>query len=136
MTDTIRVKIQDFTKKIDDLENKKKPINSPKFTLAGKELYVRIHPEDWRENSGEFIGVYLYNNSKESITATFNFKSSSGGNYSYGNCFIKADYGRGPGKFLSHEDFKKWARENEDIFSLEVKVTLHVKGAETWTTER
>ena len=59
VTETICVKIQDFTEKIDDLENKKEPIDSPKFTLAGKELFVSICPEDPRENAGEFITVSL-----------------------------------------------------------------------------
>ena len=136
VTRTICVKIQDFTEKIDDLDNKKKPIDSPKFTLAGKELSVCIYPEDLPENAGEFIAVTLNNYSKESVIATINFKSSSGGKYSTKKKLIKADRGWGKAKFLSHEDFKKWARENEDIFSLEAEVTLHVKGAPTWTTER
>ena len=55
VTETICVKIKNFTEKIDDLDNKKKPIESPKFTLAGNELFVSVHPEDFRENSGEFI---------------------------------------------------------------------------------
>ena len=55
VTETICVKIKNFTEKIDDLDNKKKPIESPKFTLAGNELFVSVHPEDIRENSGEFI---------------------------------------------------------------------------------
>ena len=136
VTETICVKIKDFTEKIDDLDNKKKPIISPKFLLAGKELIVSVYPEDDRENSEEFIAVYLTNPSKESITATFSFKSSAGGNHSAKKDRISAGGGRGFKKFLSHDAYKKWARENEDIFSLEVKVTLFVKNDSTWTTER
>ena len=139
VTETIHLKIQDFTEKIDDLVNKKKKIESPMFTMAGKELCVKVFPEDWNENTGKFISVFLTNLTKEDITATVNFKSSSApGNLSMSlkNDVIKAGLGRGFGRFLSHETFKKWARENEDIFSLEVEVTLHVKGAPTWVTER
>jgi len=136
VTETICVKIQDFTEKIDDLENKKEPIDSPKFTIAGKELSVGIYPEDWRENAGEFISVSLSNDSKESITATVNCKSSSGGNRSVEKKLIGAGNEMGFSQFLSHEDFKKWAWDNEDIFSLQVEVTLHVKGPATWTIGR
>ena len=136
VTETICVKINNFTEKIDDLDNKKKSIDSPKFILAGKELYVSVHPEDFGENSGEFIGVYLTNCSKESFTVTANFKSSCGGKYSMNDRLFQAGQGRGPVKFLSHDVYKKWARENEDIFSLEVEVTLHMKSPGTWTTER
>ena len=136
VSETICVEIEDFTEKIDDLVNKKKSIKSPKFTLAGKKLYVGVKPQDSGENSEEFIGVYLYNKTKESITATYHFKSSSGGNFSREKSIIKAGNRKGPGRFLSHANYKKWARQNQDIFSLEVKVTLHVKSPSTWTTER
>ena len=114
------------------MDNKKKQINSPKFTLAGKELYVRVYPYP----KGEFIGAFLFNNSKESITATVNFKSSSGGKFFKKKQSVLANGGWGIRKFLSHDVYKKWARENEDIFSLDVRVTLHVKSPGTWTTER
>ena len=136
VTETICVEIQNFTEKIDNLDNKKKLINSPKFTLAGNELSVCVYPEDNRENSGEFIGVYLNNDTKESITVTATFESSDGEKFFMKRRLIKAGGGRGRGKFLSHDVYKKWARDNEDIFSLEVKVTLHVKSPGTWTTER
>ena len=129
-TKTIGVEIKDFLVKIDDLENKKKPIKSPSFKLAGKELSVNIWPDDG------LISVYLHNKSKESVTVTVTFKSSSGGKYSRKKCLIEAGLGLGLGNFLSHDDFKKWARENDDIFRLEVEVTLHVEGPGTWTTER
>ena len=136
-TKTIGVEIKDFLVKIDDLENKKKPIHSPSFKLADKELGVYVYPGVYRrENSGEFISVYLANKSKESVTVTVTFKSSSGGKYSRKKCLIEAGLGLGLGNFLSHDDFKKWARENDDIFRLEVEVTLHVEGPGTWTTER
>ena len=77
VTETICVEIQDFTEKIDDL---KEPIASPKVTLVGKELFVEIYPDQVQEG---FISVYLNNSSEESITATFNFKSSSGGKPSF-----------------------------------------------------
>ena len=135
VSDTICVEIQDFTGKIDDLDNKQKPIFSPNFTLGGKELCVGVMT-DPNDPDPEFIGVYLMNFSKEDITASAKFKSSSGGKSSIKNQVIKAGSGRGSPKFLSHAAFKKWAKEYEDIFILEVEVTLHVKGPATWTTER
>ena len=135
-TKTIGVEIKDFLVKIDDLENKKKPIKSPSFKLAGKELYVSIYPQAGYKNSGEFISVSLVNKSKENVTVTFNFKSFSGGKFSMKKRLIIAQAGVGPSEFLSHDDFKKWARENEDTFRLEAEVTLHVKGPGIWTTER
>ena len=136
VTETICVEIKDFTEKIDDLANKKKRIDSPKFTLAGKELFVGIYPEDPRDNAGEFIVVGLKNCSKENVTATVHCKSSSGGNSSFKKKLIPAGQLMTDYQFLSHEDFKKWAQENEDIFSLETTVTLRVKGPAIWTTER
>ena len=136
VTETICVKIKDFSEKIDDLENKKKPIKSPRFVLAGKSLSVGVYPEDFHENSEEYTTVYLYNHSKENITAILNLKSSTGENQTSEKEIIPAGHGLGLVKFLSHSDYKKWAQENEDIFSLEVKVTLHVKNPGTWTTER
>ena len=135
-TKTIGVEIKDFLVKIDDLENKEKPIKSPSFKLAGKELSVYVYPQDGCKNSGEFISVSLHNKSKENVTVTFNFKSSSGGKFSMKRRLIIAGSGLGPGEFLSHDDFKKWARENDDTFRLEAEVTLHVKGPGIWTTER
>ena len=137
VTETICVEIKNFTEKIDDLENKKKPIESPKFTVDGKELCVGVFPKDFRENSGEFIGVYLCPNSSFSATVIVSFKSSAGGKFSVKKKYsIKAGLLLGVSKFLSHTDYKKWARENEDIFSLEVEVTVKVKNPSTWTTER
>jgi len=136
VTETICVEIKNFTEKIDDLDKKKKPIDSPKFKLAGKELYVCVYPEDYREDSLQFIAVYLTNYSKESIIASASFKSSSGGNFSFPKKLVNAKSGLGSFNFLSHAVYKKWARENQDIFSLEVTVTLHVKSPSTWTTER
>ena len=103
VTETICVKIQDFTEKMDDLDNKKKPIVSPKFTLAGKELSVGVFPNDLCEDSEEFISVVLYNMSKESITASINFKSCGGGNFSIKKDLIPAGLGGGKAKFLSHD---------------------------------
>ena len=47
-TDTISVEIKNFTEKIDDLDSKNEPIDSPKFTLAGKELRVAIYPKSFK----------------------------------------------------------------------------------------
>ena len=48
VTETICVEIKNFTEKIDDLDSKNEPIDSPKFTLAGKELRVAIYPKSFK----------------------------------------------------------------------------------------
>ena len=82
------------------------------------------------------ISVYLENSNKEIINVTFNFKASCGENRTMKNQEIPAGKMSGYSQFLSHAAFVKWAGENEDIFSLEVKVTLHTQTAGQWTTER
>ena len=57
VTKTICVEIKNFTAKIDDLDNKKKSIDSPRFTVDGKELSVGVYPEDFHGDYGECIGV-------------------------------------------------------------------------------
>ena len=44
-TKTISIEIKDFTEKIDDVDNKMKPIESPSFTVAGKKLQIDVFPE-------------------------------------------------------------------------------------------
>ena len=134
VTETVSVKIKDFTQKISDLDNKQKPIVSPKLTIAGKMLSICVIPE--LESSLEFISVNLRNCSKETIKVTANFKASCGVNLTFVNQEIKVGMEQGFRKFLSDAAFVKWAGENEDIFSLEVKITLHTQSAGKWTTER
>ena len=137
VTKTISVKIKDFTKKMDDLENNKKPIDSPKFTMASKELYIKVCPGGYPgpHNSGKFISVYLSHQCKESISVTANLKAA-GVNGNCKNQEINVGQMAGFHEFVSHVDFRKWAKENEDVFSLEATVTLHIQGASHWTTER
>ena len=134
VTETVSIKIKDFTQKISDLDNKQKPIVSPKLTIAGKMLSICVIPE--LESSLEFISVNLRNRSKETIKVSANFKASCGENRTMKSQEIPACQWAGFKKFLSHAAFVKWARENEDIFSLEVKITLHTRSAGQWTTER
>lgn len=77
-TKTVIVEIHDFSKRIDDLVNKKKPIDGPKFKVGGKELSIQIYPEDWHDDSSIYIGVYLRNHNKEKIKPSFILKHESG----------------------------------------------------------
>ena len=87
---------------------------------------------------GEFIAVFLKNVSKEKIKVTAIFKHSCGVTSTLKTKDIDIPAGKKSGylKFLSHDSFKAWARDNEDIFCLDVTVTLHIKGAGNWTTKR
>ena len=135
VTKTISVQIKDFTKKINDLENKNKPIESPVFKVAGKELSIRVYPGGIPEGSGG-VSVYLSNRSKESIKVAVNFKASCCGSKSYKDREIPVGQMWGFGNFISFGAFEEWAAENDDLFILEVRVTLHIQGASHWTTER
>ena len=71
-TKTVRVEIHDFTKKMEDEKNKKKPIDSPTFKIVGKKLAIRVRPDVTFEDSTG-VGVYLMNLNKEKITASATF---------------------------------------------------------------
>ena len=127
VTKTVTVEIHDFTKKIDDIDNKKKEIKGPKFKVGEKEFYISIYPEDHHDGSSH-IAVYLSNPSKDKIKASYMFKHDSGTEMGAINQEIDAgDDGKGPSKFLSHVDYKKWAEDHGDVFRVEVEITLHVE---------
>ena len=43
--------------------------------------------------------------------------------------------GWGSGCFVTYEEYKKWAKENGDIFKLELNVTLHFSDQSGWTNK-
>ena len=121
------VEIHDFTKRIDDLENKKKPIEGPKFKVGEKDFNIDIYPEDLREGSTH-IGVSLCNLNAEKIKASFSVKHESGVKKVAKNREILAEgFGFGFPKFLSHVAYKKWAEEHGDVFKVEAEITLPVE---------
>ena len=126
----------------EERENNKKPIVSPMFTMAGKKLAIKVFPGGYPfpDNYEEFISVFLSNRSKESITVTANFKADGKNRTNKNTEFNVGRRGEcqsnGFNNFLSHGEFRKWAKENKDVFSLEMTMTLHIKGANDWTTER
>lgn len=125
---TVSVEIPDFTKKIDDVENKKKPIHGPKFKVGKKDFHIKIYPEDNREGSTH-IAVYLCNPilNKEKIKASCTLKHESGVMKVFENREIEAGSGRGASEFLSHVAYKKWAEDHGDVFKVEAEITLHVQ---------
>ena len=136
VTKTVSVKIKDFSKKFNVLLNKSS-IRSPIFTVAGKDLRISILTRGLREDRlGKFIIVYLWNLSNERINITANFKSSFGGDQTMKNTEIPVGECMGYQRILSHDAFVNWARQNEDVFSLEAKITLHIESDSCWTTER
>ena len=123
---SVSITIHDFTKRIDDEENKKKKIVSSRFKVGETSLTVGVYPQYNEENSKENIGVYLRNEEEENVTATYTFKHASGEEFTLKNQVIRANTGFGTPEFLSHEAYKKWAKKRGDVFKLEVKITLHV----------
>ena len=63
---TFSVSIPDFSKEIDDVENKKKSNKGPKFKVGEKEFIIAIKPENLR-GDGSHIGVYQDNLNEEKI---------------------------------------------------------------------
>ena len=120
VTKTVSVTIPDFTKKIDDLDNKKKLIKGPKFKVGEKEFSFLIFPEHLKG----FIAVYLANNNFEPIETSFVLKHESGVAVCENREIV--NFG-GSRKFLSHADYKKWAEDHGDVFRVEVEITLHVE---------
>ena len=130
---TVNIAIHDFTKRIDDQENKKKKFPSPEFKVGDTSFTVQVYPQDWREDSQEYIAVYLSNEGKEKVIATYTFKHASGVEKTLENRVFEAGKGFGSAEFLSHKAYKEWAKDQEDVFRVEVKINLRV---EKWTSSR
>ena len=134
---TVHVEIHDLIKRINDQENKKEGIVSPEFQVGDTSFTVKVYPQDWREDSKEYIAVYLHNDEKENVTATFNFKHASGAEETHENREFKADDGFGTNMFLSHKAYNEWAKDHGDVFKMKVQITLHIeKGPAQWTRNR
>ena len=131
VTRTVSVTISEFSKEIDDLDNKKEAIEGPKFKVGEREFSINIYPEDSDYNPS--IGVYLNNQSKEKIKASYIFNHESGVKVNFTNQEIDVGHDYGEDEFLSHVAYKKWAEDHGDVFKVEAEITLHVDEAE-WET--
>ena len=123
-TKTIGLEIPEFLKKIE----KKKDVKSPRFKISGVEFYLWVTPGF---NDSEFIRVDLMNCSMETQTTSVIFLEGSGARDSWKMHEVVADKGWGCPEFLSHEQFKGWAKDHGDVFKLKATVTLHQKKQET-----
>ena len=134
-TKTVRVEIHDFTNKIEDEKNKKKPIDSPTFKIVGKKLAIRVYPEETREDSTG-VGFYLRNLNEEQITVTATFMvTGCSREMSLKKREINPGAGSGWACVLTHEEYKKSFKLNGDIFKLRVMVTLHFyENQSAWTS--
>ena len=135
VTKTVSVTIHDFIKRIDDLENKKKPIEGPDFCVGGKKFRIVIYPED--EDEDDQIGVYLRNLNEEKIKVSNTFKNEPMGEMDNQDQEIDPYGGDGTCEFLSHEKYKKWAEDHGDVFKVEAEITLRVlvdNPEPTWET--
>ena len=129
------IEIRDFSKKIEDPENNHKEIVSPTFKLAGGEFSIIVIPDCIRFNEPGFIGVALFNQSKEEQLASATFKVAPF--RETGNCEMKklqAGQAAGWYNFLPQVRYRKGAKVHGDVLQLEVVMTLHRKAdGDGWT---
>ena len=139
-TKTFIVTIDEFTKKIDDEKTKNKAIYSPVFKIVSKKLSICVYPEQKIDNYTG-IAVYLQNENKEEITASYTATLISVGDElakkrsrNKKKVEIKPGSGRGWPCFVTTEEYKQWAEEHGDEFQVELKVKLHFTNSKnTWT---
>ena len=115
-TVTIGIEIPNFLKKMEE----KKIVDSPSFKLSGLEFYVQV--QAGTEKNPEFIGVFLFNCSKEVQTMSAIFVEEGGMSWKFEMKEIWLGFGCP--MFLSHEKFKAG---DGDVFKLKATVTLHQK---------
>jgi len=126
-TETEIVNIQ-----IHDLLLLTKQIQSPKFKCGGANLSIGVYPDLFSS-----IFVDLINHSEEEITASASLKVEAPEMKSEMKKIRIKSYKCGI--YLGQEyikSYETWARENQDLFNLEVKVTVYVHGESDWTMMR
>ena len=139
---TVNIQIEDFSIRLANEETKKNGINSPKFSIDGNDLKIKVRPEDWCAGGSGNIAVFLYNESPNVIRASCKMKESSGVERSFQKKEIKAGIGVGFPNFMPHPrpGLVKDCNEAEaDVFKLEVTITLHClddKSSTGWTHKR
>ena len=120
-TVTIGIEIPNFLKKMEE----KKIVDSPSFKLSGLEFYVQV--QAGTEKNPEFIGVFLFNCSKEVQTMSAIFvEGGMSWKFEMKEIGIEGNLVGVVGipEFLSHEKFKAG---DGDVFKLKATVTLHQK---------
>ena len=120
VTKTVGIEIPDFLDKIE----KKVEVKSPRFKLAGVEFYILVIPGF---SETKFIYVGLFNCSDEDQTTSVTFTDESGVDKSLKMYPFGANDHDGFVEFLSHEEYKAWAKDHDDVFKVKVRVTLHQK---------
>jgi len=98
---------------------------SPRFKLAGVEFCIMVSHGYCEETN--FFCVSLVNWSDEDQITSVTFTHESGTKKSWQMGKVEADNDWGFPKFLSHEEYKTWARDHGDVFKLTATVTLHQK---------
>ena len=126
----VEFKVPELLKKISDEDKKTDFVrSSPRFNLNGVELCIIVCPD---YKSSGFIGVALYNISDQDQMISATFKTSAlVGSFCLDRKIIPAWHNYGYDNFLSHDEYKKWAQENGDVFKLEVSVSLRTRDKET-----
>ena len=119
---TVRLEIPDFTNKMNGGPEEK--VESPTFTIRGKELRIQIKPND---RNSKNIGVYLLNHSEDTITAKFTVKTIGRGQVQtvFRRREIKANEEWGVDDYKSHKEYRWFLKSDDDVFRLEFEVTLY-----------
>ena len=125
ITKTVSFSISDLLEKINDENNKKKPIATPTFKLGYLDFYFEVYPDDegctW---------IVIQNPNEENVKMSFviNKKTFMSD--------IEANTGLDLGN-INHDDYRQWAGKNRDVFKITAVVTLHLQEeSEQWTTLR
>ena len=121
-TKTVGIECHQFLKKIDD----KKLIESPRFKLAGVKFFIRIWT-DYQSSGCVRVDLVHGHGSDEDQTSSGSFSEGSGARRNWEMKAIGVNNGWGFKKFLTHEKYRAWAKDNGDVFKLRAEVTLHTK---------
>ena len=132
------IEFHDFLKVIEDEDQNKKQIISPKFKLAGVDFSIDVYPDNSANSGAGFFGVYLQNYGKEDQIISMTIKEVFGSvtKMNFVTEMQKAPGFKGWGcpKFMSHEKYRQLAKVHGDVLKLDVVVTLHTKAeGDGWT---
>ena len=122
------IEIRDFSTKIEDPENNHKEIDSPMFKLAGVDFSIDVLPD-----CSGYLCFYLRNYGDEDQTTSVAVKNGPGVDVNWKMMKVEAQ-GIGVFWFISHENYRQWAKDHGDVLRLEVVVTVHSKAeSDGWT---
>ena len=99
-------------------------VESPTFSIRGKDLRIRVWPND---RNSKNIGVYLHNCSKDRITAKSTVKTGGQGPAQtvFKRREIKANHEWGLTVYKSHREYRWFIKSDDDVIRLEFEVTLY-----------